>query len=96
MSDWQVGDLALCVSIEHPLFKGPSSILRAGAVYTVVVVGSPISWANNERALGFSEAKPKKVGRGFPETLFRKIDRHQPDEFDRETIALMNRVEQPA
>lgn len=95
MSGWQVGDLALCVAIKHPMFDLPSSILHVGAIYTVSKVGRPIHWAHGERALGFSDVLPKNADNGFPETLFRKIEAHEPDAFDRETIELLNRQPVP-
>lgn len=89
MSDWQIGDLALCVAVEHPMFDLPSSILRVGAIYTVARIGRPIGWASGERALGFTDVAPRIAGRGFPETLFRKIESHEPDAFDTEVIEQM-------
>lgn len=88
--DWQVDDLALCVAITHPMFELPSSILRIGAIYTVARIGRPIGWTGGERALGFFDVSPRNAGCGFPETLFRKIKGHAPDEFDRQVIEQMN------
>ncbi|MGV1682939.1 hypothetical protein [Sphingopyxis sp. NJF-3] len=88
--DWQIGDRALCVAVTHPMFEEPSSILRIGAIYTVDRIGRPLIWAEGERALGFSDVSARDPSRGFPETMFRKISPHAPDEFDREVIEQMN------
>jgi hypothetical protein len=89
MSDWQVGDAALCVTVTHPAFVTQSSILRVGAIYTVVKVGRPIERMGGERALGLAEACPRNAGNGFPETLFRKLEPHAPDAFDLSVIEQM-------
>lgn len=97
MSDWQVGDLALCVSSKHRLFASPSRILRAGRVYSVKRVGRPIDWCDGDRALALAGAVPDRgPGYGFPDSLFVKVTPPAADEFDRETIELMSGVEQPA
>ncbi|RPF70469.1 hypothetical protein [Aurantiacibacter spongiae] len=84
--DWQIGDLALCVAVRHPLFRDPSIILSVGAIYTVKIVGVPRPKCRNERALGFWEVSPRRKGKiGFPESLFRKI-RPLTDEEHREAI----------
>lgn len=88
--DWQVGDLALCVAVKHSAFNSPSSLLSIGRVYTVARVGRPIHWAAQERALGLDEVRASRGDEyGFPESLFRKIRPHQPDEQDAETIRLL-------
>lgn len=80
MSDWQVGDLALCVA-------GGVSI-KAGEVHAVITV-----WDT-----GLSLADKVSVAwRGsYKKSRFVKVTPPAADEFDRETIALMNRVELPA
>lgn len=91
MSDWQVGDLALCVTTKHPSFREASEVLRVGAVYTVVRVGRPTAYIKGEFALGLREAIPSRgPDYGFPQTMFRKIAPHTPDAEDAETIRLLN------
>lgn len=99
MSDWQAGDLALCVRVTHPAFpRQRSKRLRIGVVYTVRKVGRPHMKFDGEQALAFAEVQPRLRGRGFLESMFRKVTPPAADEFDRETIALMNgiRVGEPA
>lgn len=88
--DWQPGDLALCVKTSHPAFEFPSTSLRLGRVYTVNRIGRPVEWLNGERALGLVEHAPRNANCGWPESLFRKIRPHTPDEEDAETIRLLN------
>lgn len=73
MSGWAVGDLAVCVGVRHPRFRDPSTTLVRGRVYRVERVGRPIPGWNGERALGLVGAAPRKTGRGWPQSLFRKI-----------------------
>lgn len=73
--DWKCGDLALCVSIEHPRFQYPSSTLRVGRVYTVRRVGEPRFEIDGDCVLGLLGINPKRgPGFGFPSSLFRRID----------------------
>lgn len=87
--DWQPGDLALCVSVTHPIIVGRATSFKIGAIYTVTQVGKPVANLNGERGLVFKECRPKRAGRGYPESCFRKIRPHTPDVEDAETIALL-------
>jgi len=81
MTDWQVGDLALCVRA--------GETIRAGEVHTVETI-----WPNKALSL---VGKVSSGWRGsYHHWRFIKVTPPAADEFDRETIALMNRVEQPA
>lgn len=89
MSDWQIGDLALCVSNgpdpDHWLSEGGGPL--RGSVSTVASVEfHPEEDGNLDGLwLGFE---------GFGDVVFfhlgfRKVTPESADEFDRETIALM-------
>lgn len=85
--DWQAGDLALCVAITHPRFKGRSAILRIGAIYTVA---EPFwSEAMDMAGLVLVEVSPN-LERGFPADCFRKITPLTPEEH-RQAIAELAR-----
>lgn len=73
MSDWEPGDLALCIKVTHDILPGIATDLRVGALYTVTIVGRPQKRIKGERALGLKEVQPWIPGRGYPETLFVKI-----------------------
>lgn len=97
MSDWQVGDLALCVSNKRDQHDPKAHLLVMGRVYPVAVVG--LRDTDGALALGFREVpvedNPKKAY-GFSARRFIKATPSAADEFDRETIELMNRVGQTA
>lgn len=90
MSDWQVGDLALCVRAE-PNSRGMAHPCRVGAVYIVEAVVESVT----SGILGLC-----LVGVHFPgcsqngdyASHYRKVTPPAADEFDRETIELMNRA----
>lgn len=85
MSDWQVGDLALCV-------KGGVATVP-GRIYTVTVIASSsIGLLLQFREL---EHRPTHSRDKSLAARFRKITPPAADEFDHETIALMNRVGEP-
>lgn len=79
MSDWQVGDLALCI-------RGGASI-KAGEVHAVVSV-----WDT-----GLSLADKVSIARrgSYKKSRFVKVTPPAADDFDRETIALLNGVKEP-
>ena len=88
--EWQPGDLALCVNDrDNPRYhmgrvKQP---LRSGRIYTVTGLHVAEAGYRDAGTLGlFLE--------GFPHcakaSRFRKVTPPKADEFDRETIALMN------
>ncbi|MEL6707636.1 MAG: hypothetical protein AAFP79_05090 [Pseudomonadota bacterium] len=75
MSDWQVGDMALCVSVSHPLCPDAPRYFAVGQVQTVTRVG--MAWwldFPDEKpavALGFNEVITDRFG--FPPSLFLKV-----------------------
>lgn len=83
MSDWQVGDLALCVRPSSPVseHEHPNYHLRKGVIYTVAQVG--FARCGCRRLTMVCEAF------GDP-CRFRKIKPHTPDAEDAETIKLLN------
>jgi len=95
MSDWQVGDLAVCVSVSHPMFSDISRRLTVGTVYTVAMVGRPLLVLNGERGLGFAEVSPTRRNRGYPETMFRKIRPDEHESCEPEFITLLKRSKVP-
>jgi hypothetical protein len=99
MSDWQKGDLALCVS----RCKGAGHLAllwspRVGQVCTVIEVDLFVE--DDATCLNFAEDPDYQPNAGFDAIHFRKVTPPAADEFDRETIALMNskpvRVGEPA
>jgi hypothetical protein len=91
MADWQVGDLALCISQGHPKFDDKAVSLTIGRCYTVRKVGRPIDWLDYERALGLAEVIPAYgPNYGWPESMFIKITPPEADAFDREVIEQMS------
>lgn len=94
-ADWQIGDLALCVADRLPPPKDqPTKLLRVGAIYTV----NSVRWSLGDQcvAIGLNEVRSNGPLGDWHESVFRKVTPPEADEFDREIIALMNRVEQPA
>ena len=89
MSDWQIGDLALCVSARPNPYSGDANPCKAGQVYTVARV---LITTSGTVGLGL-------VGITFPNcnlnaevaSRFRKIlpDKHEPCEA--EFITLLKR-----
>lgn len=90
MSDWQAGDRAICVDAGPPKqLEGRRECeprwvkgLRVGAMYHVAsvhpaAVGDLIGLKMMEGVAGVSQR-------------FRKLVEHRSDEFDRETIAMLN------
>lgn len=98
MADWQAGDLALCV------LDGVNT--RVGQCFTVIDVCGPVFGRGYKSippgevtALLFAEVRHPRNPRGvFTDRRFRKVTPPAADEWDRETIALMNgdRVPAPA
>ena len=94
MSDWQVGDLALCVNVSPTvqvdaltgkLFRGVAGKrFRKGAFYTVERIG----YKRGHLALGVAEDPEKRYAGAF---RFVKVTPPEADEFDRETIEMEKR-----
>lgn len=97
MSDWQIGDLALCIK-GYSLCKPP---LVTGSIYTVRDVFWGVDATEECEALEL-DGMPIIIDEqgeqwdGHESYRFTKVTPPAADEFDRETIALMNRVGQPA
>ncbi len=70
--DWVPGDLALCVANRlPPPHDKPSTIVRIGAIYTVVSVRWSVS--ENCACLGFAEVRSRGPIGDFHASAFRKI-----------------------
>lgn len=94
MSDWQAGDIALCVSARHPNFAEPSPYVRRGRFYTVTRVypinpGDPFALPG-ECVLILKEHDTSHLRKGFPSSLFIKVTP------PREMIEQERKVEVPA
>lgn len=88
MSDWQVGDAALCIKDGVCPVRGALLPIHKGTVYTVTIVRRVKDDFGEDRlALGLAGFGNKV---GWNAICFRKITPPAADEFDRETIALMN------
>lgn len=85
MSDWQPGDLALCIA-PHRHSDGHPSV-RPGGIYTVEAVGH---WF--EPALLLKGLPSRHVSRCHAACRFHRIPPHEADAEDRETIRLLNGV----
>lgn len=88
MSDWQAGDLALCVTDEpwtNAKTGAPSYGPTRGSVMLVEHVGQ---FSDVGTILAFAEW-PRDY---FEANAFRKIAPHQPDAEDRQTIWLYTKM----
>jgi hypothetical protein len=88
MSDWQVGDLALCIAEMFDDAGEPSDI-SPGSIHTVTeILRGSFDWRSG---LHFAVALGLQ---GWPHLYdaddFRRIPPHTPDEEDAETIRLLN------
>ena len=101
MSDWQKGDLALCIKVgewrrlgEFGDLGGIDNGPRAGMTLTVSEV---LSFGNGQ-ALKFVDFpdQPEAGWKGYNTTRFRKITPDKADEYDREVIDLMAGKKVPA
>lgn len=95
MSEWQVGDLALCVGVDpHSEEQASGWSVKVGQVVTVAVVEAAIDENGFWTSLNFAEEPSHELWNdwGFDAAFFRKVTPHEADEFDRETIELMNRA----
>lgn len=93
MSDWQKGDLALCVkrgAWSRVVSKQPNDGLgvRSGSILTVRSVGIFAPYT----VLWFEGVGGEGRGDSFVSRNFRKIPPHTPDAEDAETIRLLNGV----
>ena len=91
---WEAGDLALCISSKWTRGESGQPVegdpVRTGGIYQVSAVGTwrtyPILWLD-----GYGS----KLRDAYGAEAFRKVTPEEADEFDRETIALMNSVMEP-
>lgn len=93
--DWQIGDLALCVADRLPPPRDkPTKLLRVGAVYTV----RSVRWSEGDQcvAIGLQEVRSRGPLGDFHAMVFRKVTPPAADEFDRETVRLLNGEQVPA
>lgn len=72
---WQIGDLALCVTLTlrvNGVLLEPSTILRVGAVYTV----RSVRWSYGAKciAIGLNEARSRGPFGDWHAMAFRKIN----------------------
>lgn len=94
--DWQVGDLALCVDDRRcPSYRWGG--LCAGRIYTVDAVtvdigprGFSALYGKGRIGLAFADAPTPSGTIGWDARRFLKVTPPSADEFDRETIALLN------
>ena len=97
MSDWQAGDIALCVKGGH--FKYSRSDVQcpeAGRFYTVERVGHADFIEGYLPALWLVDGPYNVTGKVWPQFRFVKVTPPEADEFDKETIELYNKKEKPA
>lgn len=102
MADWQVGDLAMYLRLsdgtDPRVHKCAPHVQRPkrGAVYTVLSVIPHRAHNAEWIALGIDGPKSDWRDGEWNARSFVKVTPEKADEFDRETVALMSRVEQPA
>lgn len=93
MSDWQKGDLALYINNRRDRRDPKADLLTIGHVYLVAAVGNRDT--DGALVLAFREitvpGKPR-TGYAYSAWRFVKVTPPVADEFDRETIELMNRA----
>lgn len=96
--DWQVGDLALCVCGGRlPINDAAIDYPRTGAVYTVNHVAFAPFKSGENLALWFDDAPENLHGvRVWGAGRFIKVTPPAADEFDLETIELLNRAPENA
>lgn len=99
MTDWQAGDIALCVIGGKMPYSDSISVReypKAGAFYKVVKAGEKSMDFSLKKALWFEDAPPNLNGeRVWAAFRFVKVTPPEADEFDKETIELYNRKEKP-
>lgn len=97
MSDWQVGDLALCVNIGILVIGGVRSKDIGGGLamcrqYTVSDVRVHPTYGFIDLVLSEAKPTPLSATGGFRSQRFVKVTPPAADEFDREVIEQMNKV----
>lgn len=91
MSDWQVGDLALCVGEDRCAGIATGWNPKVGGVYVVAEVVPAFVMFNHGIGLNFEEDADRWAWKfsAFYARFFRKITPEKADEFDREVIEQM-------
>ena len=92
MADWQVGDMALCVVGGDEVTGCVTGITQTAPLQGRIFKIDRVRIFDGILGLGCAS---DWIG-FLCADRFRKVTPPAADEFDRETIALMNRVEQPA
>lgn len=97
MSDWQIGDLAVCVddSDMDGSSSGSCKYVRIGQVYRVRGVLPRILWLNMERHQGLVVAEtsnPFGPHGAFSAQRFRKIRPDEHQSCEPEFVTLLNRI----
>jgi hypothetical protein len=87
MTDWQVGDLAVCVTNKHSAL-GTTKRLQIGKTYTVR--GVYISSKGDGVGLILHEAAPR-INPGFHAFLFRKVVRDKQEACEAYFVTLLKR-----
>ena len=92
MSDWQAGDIALCVRPIQEYWEGSMSgfEVKAGKPYTV----SRVTQGKTKKGLLLQDG-PSKNPLGWAAINFVKVTPPEADEFDKETIELYNKKGKP-
>ena len=100
MSDWQAGDIALCViggKMPYSKVTTVKEYPKAGAFYKVVKAGEASMDFSLKKALWFEDAPPNlHEERVWAALRFVKVTPPEADEFDKEVIELYNKKEKPA
>ncbi len=94
MSDWQVGDLALCVDESNPAVPSLGPAVREGRVYTVKAVTRYRRWQRGSYDVGLIllEARHYTNRDGdFVANIFRKIIPDAPEPCEAEFVTLLKR-----
>lgn len=88
MSDWQVGDIAVCVDASS------SRKLVEGAAYVVESIGVAEPWWRDAGELGLwlvGTPSDSSSG-GFRADRFRKVTPDKPEACESEFVTLLNRI----
>lgn len=94
MSDWQVGDLAVCVDASAwPASEDAPSLLRAGAIYRVIAYWPDAEWRHVPPSPGLQleGVKRPKLHSFFSCERFRKIRPDKHEECEPEFVQLLKR-----
>jgi hypothetical protein len=90
VSDWQVGDKALCVDAGPDRFYGDVG-LTLGRIYTVVGLPMGNQYDRWKEGLELGEVRPPKPSVGYASYRFRKIRPDEHEDCEPEFVELLNR-----